>query len=172
MQQARVTNMLNGRWPLHLSLNPNFRLQDLDYQEKREPIHLYRDSGPHGYGFIAVDDSPCLTQSDERVCILLGLFKDGEAQELPLDMNGSKIKPFFLFHQFDGPGTVEFTVAIKFQMSTLKADWRHFMILPEDLIFDRQIDAAVGLVGSLNGDPEINRHLCRKYLGRMILSCH
>lgn len=59
VQQTRVTNEFKRIQPLSLELNPNFILHDLDYQEKRTPLPLYRDSGPHGYGLIAFDDSQC-----------------------------------------------------------------------------------------------------------------
>lgn len=59
VQQTRVTNEFKRIQSLSLELNPNFILHDLDYQEKTTPLPLYRDSGPHGYGLIAFDDSQC-----------------------------------------------------------------------------------------------------------------
>lgn len=161
VQQTRVTNEWNRGEILNLELNPNFSLQDLDYQEKRKPIPVHRDRGPHGYGLIVLDNSPHLTIDDQRMCVLLSFFKNGVAQQLPLNIGDSEIKPIHLSHRFDRKNTVEFTLLFKFQMSTVKADWRHFMISPDELDFEPQSHSVDGLSNLSTVDPELNWHLSR-----------
>lgn len=91
----------------------------------------------------------------------MGLFKDGEAQKIPLDVEGPEIKPISLTHKFDRKDTVEFTVALELQMSTVKADWQQFMIPPGDLALNTDFDAADGFPAPLVEDSELNWHLRR-----------
>lgn len=171
VQQMRVSNVLNRQQVLNLELDPNFSLQDLDYQEKRQHLPVRRESGPHGYGIVVLDDSPHLNTRDERVCVLLGLYKDGEAQELPLQVEDSQIKPINISHQFDATNKVEFTLAFKLQTSTLKADWKHYMILPNDLNLHPKFNAPNDLASFLKGDPVLNWHLCRNLEHIMSVCC-
>lgn len=172
VQQIQVTNTLNAFETLKLELNPNFSLQDLDYQEKRDELQIHRASGPHGYGIITLEDATSYPVDHGRMCVILGLFKEGEAQQLSFDQSegDSIVKPISLMHEFKGATTVKFTVALKLQMSKASAEWKDYMIPPEDLIFNPPIDAGDDQTSSLSDDPVLSWHL-RRNLEHILSVC-
>jgi hypothetical protein len=170
----QAINTLNTGEHLQLELNADFSLQDLDYQKKREKLQVRQASGPHGFGVVTLEDSPDYPIDQERICVLLGLFKDGKPQKTLFDKDEEDpyIKPSSLTfrHEFEGPNVVEFTVAIKIQMSTSSAQWQSFLIQPDDLIFDSQVEKAEDQNASLSNDRVLNWHF-RRNLEHILSVC-
>lgn len=172
VQHIELENTLNTKEPLQLELQPSFCLQDLDYQKKRKRLPLNCTSGPHGYGVITFEDISDFPAGHDRICALLGLFKDGEAQKIAFDEKSPDmpIKPIPLTHNFEGPDTVEFTVAVKLQMSSNSSQWRAYMISPEDIIFDSQIDSDDDQKRSISDNKVLSWHL-RRNLEHILSVC-
>jgi hypothetical protein len=170
----QVTNTLNTNEPLHLELNTDFSLQDLDYQKKREKLPIRQASGPHGFGVVTLEEGSDCPVDQEQICVLLGLFKDGKPQKTIFneDEKDPHNKPSSLSfkHEFEGPNVVEFTVAIRIQMCSTSAQWKSFIIPPDDLIFDSQFDKAEDQNASLSNDTVLSWHL-RRNLEHILSVC-
>lgn len=175
VQQMQVTNTLNTKEPLKLELNAGFSLQDLDYQKKRERLQVRQASGPHGFGIVTLEDSPEHPVDRDRICVLLGLFKDGKPLQTIFDKNegdpSTKASSLTLKHGFEGPDSVEFTVAMKIQMSSTSAQWQSYLIQPEDLLFDTQVDENHDQIASMSNETIVlNWHL-RRNLEHILSVC-
>ncbi|KAJ5556985.1 hypothetical protein N7494_000900 [Penicillium frequentans] len=169
VQQTQITNEFLSFEPLNMKLNPNFHMQDLDYLEKRKNLQIDYLRAPHGYGMVAMENSPDLRAEKERMCVLIGMFKDGAAQELNLQKEGRAIKPVPITHNFTKGNSVEIAVAFKIQMSTAKEDWRNFILSSTDLKFDPQPESVPTTKPSAS-NPEVN-WLLRRNLEHILSVC-
>ncbi|KAJ6002958.1 hypothetical protein N7451_005505 [Penicillium sp. IBT 35674x] len=169
VQQTQITNEYLSFEPLNMKLNPNFHMQDLDYLEKRKDLQVDYVRAPHGYGIVAMENSPGLRTDEQRMCVLIGVFKDGTAQELNLQKEGKNIKPIPITHSFKKGVTVEIAVAFKIQMSTAKEDWRNFILSSNDLKFDPQPESVTTTKPS-SSNPEVD-WLLRRNLEHILSVC-
>lgn len=164
VQQMRITRREALSKEIQLVLSPNFAIQDLNYLEKKKNIPIKYQRAPHGFGIIALEDQSDFQIDQERVCVVIGLFKDGIAQELPLRdfntklQNGSEIM-IPVKHEFEeNKKSVEFTATFKLQLTTLEEDWRYFLLSSAELNCDIQSSI---MTDPFPGDPQLSWHLCR-----------
>ncbi|KAJ5902174.1 hypothetical protein N7495_002702 [Penicillium taxi] len=162
VQHMEITGRSISTDPLKLEFNPNFSMQDLDFLEKREDLQMQCLRGPHGYGIIDIEDAAGFDMTQERICVLVGLFKDGNAQEL----EGNK--PILIEHDFNKQFKVEVTAAFKLQMITLKEDWKRCLISSDDLKFVPP--EAPALETSSFSDPDLGWYL-RRNLEHILSVC-
>ncbi|CRG89442.1 hypothetical protein PISL3812_06478 [Talaromyces islandicus] len=164
VQQMRITRREALSKELQLALNPNFAMQDLDYSSWRDDLPVKYQRAPHGYGIIALEDQSDFQIEQERVCVVIGLFKDGIAQELPLNDFNTKLEnrsPITIpvKHEFEeNAKSVEFTVTFKLQLTTLEEDWKYFTFSGAELNCDTQSSI---MAVPFPGDLQLSWHLCR-----------
>ncbi|KAJ5288815.1 hypothetical protein N7478_001845 [Penicillium angulare] len=162
VQHMHVMNpkLVTGEKPeLRINLDPNFSMQDLDYLREKKNESTRYEKGVNDHGIIVMqvpglrdkndDDNEKLCDARELVSVLIGLFKDGAAQELQLNYTEderetkSRVQPIPITHPLGRDESVEFTTAFKTHTTTLEAHWRRFMIPSEEVIFDPHLSSLV-----------------------------
>lgn len=163
VQQMRITRREARSKKIQLALNPNFDIQDLDYSQRRNNLPIKYQRAPHGFGIIALEDQSDFQIDQERVCVLIGLFKNGIAQELSLHDFNTKFEngsiTILVNHEFEeNEKSVEFTATFKLQLTTLEEDWKYFLLSSADLNCD--IHSSI-MSAPFPGDLQLSWHLCR-----------
>lgn len=164
VQQMRITRQEALSKEIQLGLSPNFAIQDLDYLEQKSDIPVTYQRAPHGFGIIALEDQSDFQVDQERVCVVIGLFKDGVAQELPLGDFNTRLQngPGIMIpvkHEFEeNKKSVEFTATFKLQLTTLEEHWRNFILPSAELNCD--IRSSI-MTDPFPGDLQLSWYLCR-----------
>ncbi|EAW07051.1 uncharacterized protein ACLA_087570 [Aspergillus clavatus NRRL 1] len=180
VQHTSIRNESSSLGQLELLLDPNFRIQDLDYMEKRENLPARYRKGPHGYGIIAIEDNPDLKPDAERICVLVGLLRDGIVQRLDFEyaaensedaMDGAHVRPINFSEQLKENTSLELTAVFKLQTTTLMADWKNFILTSSELDFDFDQDHTLETAKSpFLADEDLSWHF-RRNLQHILSVC-
>lgn len=159
---------------LKLQMDPNFSMQDLDYLKRKDNLRTQYYKGIHDHGIIVIQDLPELSSDEKRlydnrehICVLIGLFREGVAQELQWNVikeeraTHPRVKPIPITHPLGQDESVEFTVAFKLHTIKFGADWRQFLISSKDIVFDPQTATLADSAALFTTDPNLSWHLCR-----------
>ncbi|KAJ0425664.1 hypothetical protein BJY00DRAFT_274692 [Aspergillus carlsbadensis] len=121
IQRMRITNQSPFTQKLRLKFDPSFLLRDVDYTMSKDEIFFKCRRGPYGRSLIVAEQGPS-DACDELLDVVIGLFKDGVAQEL----NDASILP--LEHELSYRASVEYVSVFKIQTRDPTFGWKDFVI--------------------------------------------
>ncbi|KAL6228932.1 hypothetical protein BDW75DRAFT_250361 [Aspergillus navahoensis] len=121
LQRMRITNESEFKETLNLEFDPRFLLRDLDYTTLKDDVPSACSRGPYGRSLV-MKEQPSPNRRGKQLSVVMGLFKDGIAQELG-DAPVSSIK-----HDMNYRAAVEYVAVFKIQNCDGGSAWRDFVI--------------------------------------------
>ncbi|KAL4874543.1 hypothetical protein BJY04DRAFT_224924 [Aspergillus karnatakaensis] len=108
VQRMRITNESTRPQVFNMEFNPKFVLRDLDYMSSEIKVSIDCSPGPHDRSLVFMQQVPP-TVAGLRIKVVVGLFKNGVAQELK-DDSTQQIK-----HGISSKTMVEYLAVLKIQ---------------------------------------------------------
>ncbi|KAL5044999.1 hypothetical protein BDW71DRAFT_208860 [Aspergillus fruticulosus] len=121
LQRTRITNESAFKETLNLEFDLRFLLRDLDYTTPKDDVPSDCLSGPHGRSLVMME-RPTPNKRGKQLSVVIGLFKDGVAQEL----KDAPILP--IKHDMKYRASVEYVAVFKIQYHDGASAWKDFVI--------------------------------------------
>ncbi|KAL2803431.1 hypothetical protein BJX63DRAFT_68277 [Aspergillus granulosus] len=121
VQRMRITNRSPFKQISSLEFDPRFLLRDLDYTTRKADRPLEYRRGPYGRSLVVMEHGPSKIHGN-LLDVVIGLFKDGDAQELK-DASVLSIK-----HELNYQGSVEYVSVFKIQRRDPSFGWKDLVI--------------------------------------------